>query len=91
MDDLEANKSSLTDPQKADDSIDKYRDVYETAKQQKSQLEEIKKRADNYAEPFELISKWITDTDQVLMKSKPLSAVPPLAEEQLTTIKVLLF
>ena len=91
MDDLESNKSNLTEPSKADDSIVKYREVYDTAKQQKSQLEEIKLRADNYAEPFELISKWITDTDRVLVKSKPLSAVPQLAEEQLTTIKVLFF
>ena len=89
MDDLESNKSNLTDAQQADDVFKKYCEVYETAKQQKSELEEIKLRADGYAEPFELVSKWITETDRLLVKGKPLSAVPQLAEEQLTTIKVL--
>ena len=89
MDDLETNKSNLTDAEQADDVFDKYRKVYETAKHQKSELEEIKLRADGYAEPFGSVSKWITETDRVLVKGKPLSAIPQLAEEQLTTIKVL--
>lgn len=88
LDDLKANKSSLTDTQQADDVFDKYLEVYEIAEQQKSELEEIKLRADSYAEPFESVSKWITETDRALVKGKPLSAIPQLAEEQLTTLKV---
>lgn len=89
LENLEANKSNLTDKQQADVVFDKYRKVYEIAEQQKSELEQIKSRADGYAEPFESVSKWITETDRVLVKAKPLAALPQLVEEQLTTIKVL--
>ena len=89
LDNLESNKSNLTDEQKANNIFTKYREVYEIAKRQKSELEEIKLRADDYAEPFESVSKWITETDRVLVKAKPLAALPQLVEEQLTTIKVL--
>jgi len=89
LDNLESNKSNLTDEQKANNAFTKYREVYETAKQQKSELEAIKLRADDYAEPFESVSKWITETDRALVKAKPLAALPQLVEEQLTAIKVL--
>lgn len=89
LDNLESNKSNLTDEQKANNAFSKYREVYEIAKKQKSELEEIKLRADGYAEPFESVSEWITETDRILVKAKPLAALPQLVEEQLTTIKVL--
>lgn len=85
---LESNKANLTEAQQADDVFKKYREVYETAKHQKSELEEIKSRANNYSEPFESISKWITEADRLLVKAKPLAALPQLVEEQLATIKV---
>ena len=88
LDNLEANKANLTDPKQAEAAFDKYREVYETASQQKSELEQIKLRADDYAGPFESVSKWITESDRVLVKAKPLAALPVLVEEQLATIKV---
>ena len=88
LDNLEANKANLSEPKQAEAVFDKYRKVHEIASQQKSELEQIKLRADSYAEPFQSVSKWITESDRVLVKAKPLAAVPVLVEEQLATIKV---
>ena len=90
VENLEANKSNLTDKQQADNVFKKYYKVYETAQLQKSELEQIKLRADGYAEPFESVPKWITETHRVLVKAKPLAALPQLVEEQVATIKVCL-
>ena len=85
---LESNKSNLTNQEQADSVFRKYREVYEMAKLQKSELEQIGLRVDGYAKPFESVSKWITETDRVLVKAKPLAAQPQLVEEQLATITV---
>ena len=85
---LESNKAKLANKDKADTIFEKYRKIYKTAELQKSELEQIKLRADNYSKPFESISKWITETETLLVKAKPLAALPILVEEQLTTVKV---
>jgi len=58
------------------------------AQQQKSELEKIKLRAEDYEKAYKSVSKWITETDRSLVKSKPLPAVPQLVKEQLDVIKV---
>ena len=89
LDQLEANKEMLSNREAADKTFTKYHMYYNKAQQQKSQLEEIKLRAEDYEKPYESVSKWITETDRVLVKSKPLSAVPQLVKEQLDVIKVM--
>ena len=71
-----------------DDHVYKYHTYYNKAQQQKSELEQIKLRAEDYEKPYESVSKWITETDRALVKSKPLAAVPQLVKEQLDVIKV---
>ncbi|XP_065889965.1 microtubule-actin cross-linking factor 1-like isoform X3 [Dysidea avara] len=89
LDQLEANKEMLSNREAADKTFTKYHMYYNKAQQQKSQLEEIKLRAEDYEKPYESVSKWITETDRVLVKSKPLSAVPQLVKEQLDVIKAI--
>ena len=88
MDNLETNKAILTEPKQTEAAFDRYRQICETASQQKSELEQIKLRADSYSEPFQSVSKWITESDRVLVKAKPLAAETVLVEEQIATIKV---
>jgi len=87
-DNLMKNNDKLS-REKVDAVIQKFHDHSKLVERQKLELEAIKLRADNYAEPFESVSKWITETDRVLVKAKPLAALPQLVEEQLTAIKVL--
>ena len=78
----------LFDQESYDTITEKYHTYYNKAQQQKSELEEIKLRAEDYEKPYESVSKWITETDRALVKSKPLAAVPQLVKEQLDVIKV---
>ena len=85
---LEDPKEMLLDKDSCDAITSKYHTYYNKAQQQKLELEQIKLRAEDYKKPYESVSKWITETDRALVKSKPLAAVPQLVKEQLDVIKV---
>ena len=88
LDQLVANKEMLPNREAAEKTFAKYHTYYNKAQQQKSELEQIKLRAEDYEKPYESVSKWITETDRALVKSKPLAAVPQLVKEQLDVIRV---
>ena len=95
LEELKPRLNELEDPEDIPDkghldtTVHKYHEYYGKAQQQKLELEQIKLRAKDYEKPYESVSKWITETDRVLVKSKPLSAVPQLVKEQLEVIKVM--
>ena len=88
VDNLKSNSDKL--PQEMVDAVlKKFQDHFQLLEQQKLELEQIVLRADGYAEHLKPVSKWITETDRVLIKATPLADLPQSVEKQLNTIEVL--
>ena len=89
VDNLKSNSDKL--PQETVDAVSKkFQDHFQLLAQQKSELEQIVLRADGYADHLKPLSKWITETDRMLMIATPLAALPQSVEKQLNAIEVLL-
>ena len=88
MDNVKNNSDRL--PQETVDAVlKKFQDCFQLLAQQKSELEQIMLRADGCAEHLKPVSKWITETDRMLMEATPLAALPQSVEKQMNTIEVL--
>ena len=88
VDNLKNNSDKLSQ-ETVDAVLKKFQDYFCLATQQKSELDQIKLRADCYVGPLKSLPKWMTETDRILVLAKPLTALPQSVEKQLNTIEVL--